>query len=259
MRNGLGYFDRAARKNTYFGWAGNYIQSIFNDWEIPVISPIWSMSDLALATYVTYGTLGGSAPGNYGSIALPQKQFRFVGPLADNNITSITEKTIRSSLPLLWANESRYGSVNAISSAIPDFNFVVTNPGQLNYNSVGEYIIDCLNGVPEGYNAHLYRYMLQGQSLNITPTVTRSYITSGVTWSANLASQPTLASVFTDSANGYPKYYEPAVSSFFSIVAGQYGAALKSRIQDGVFIIVRAMNATEMQRVTNWLYTSPSP
>lgn len=31
MRSGLGFFDRASRRDTYFGWAGNYIQSIFND------------------------------------------------------------------------------------------------------------------------------------------------------------------------------------------------------------------------------------
>jgi hypothetical protein len=253
MKSGLGYFDRAARKDTYFGWAGNYIQSIFNDWGIPVISPIWSMSDLALATYVTYGTLGGSAGGNYGSIALPQKQFRFVGPVADNNITSVVEKSVRSSLPLLWANESRYGSVNATTSAIPDFNNVVLNI--LGYSTVGDYVAACLLGVQEGYNAHLYRYMLQGQAQSGVPTVTRGFITSGVSWSSKLSTQPTLLSVFTDSLNGYPKYYEPAVSSFFSIVAGTYGAALKARIQDGVLIVVRAMNATEMSRVTAWLYT----
>lgn len=253
MRSGLGYFDRAGRKGTYYGWAGNYIQSIFNDWGIPVISPIWSMSDLALATYLTYGGIGGSAPGNYGSLALEQKQFRFVGPVAENNITTISEKTVRSNLPLLWANESRYGSTNTTQSAIPDFNNVVVNI--LGYSTVADYVAACLSSVQEGYNAHLYRYMLQGQAQNLTPTVTRGYITTGVSWSANLANQPTLAAVFTNATNGYPKYYEPAVSSFFSILAGTYGAALKSRIQDGVLIVVQAMNATDVARLTAWVYT----
>ena len=57
-----------------------------------VISPIWSMSDLALAAYVTYGSIGANPLNNFGSFVDASKRWRFVGPRAANNIDSTNEK-----------------------------------------------------------------------------------------------------------------------------------------------------------------------
>jgi len=253
MRNGLSYFPRSTRKDTYYGWAGNYIQSIFNDWGIPVISPIWSMSDLALATYMTYGGLGDTDTNNKGVLTDQTKNYRFVGPVASNNIASIKEKTVRSSLPLLWANECRRGA-SASGSSIPSFSSTVLTT--LGYSTVGDYIAACLSGVQQGYNAHLYRYMLQDRAQTFfVPTQTRGYITSGVSWSGTLASQPSLLGVFTNAASSYPKYYKKAVTDFFPSTAGTYGAALIARIQDGVLIVVQAMGAGDEALLEGWVYT----
>lgn len=253
LRSGLSYFNRAARKDTYYGWAGNYIQSIFNDWGIPVISPIWSISDLGLATYMTYGGLGDTDTNNKGDITAQIKNYRFVGPLASNNVSSIKEKTVRSSLPLLWANECRYGA-SATGSSIPSFSTnVITTLG---FSTVGDYVASCLSGVQQGYNAHLYRYMLQDRAQSaFQPTQTRGYITSGVSWSGTLASQPSLLGVFTTASSSYPKYYKKAVTDFFPSTAGTYGAALIARIQDGVLIVVQAMTAGQEALLEAWVYT----
>lgn len=253
LRSGLSFFPRSARKDTYFGWAGNYIQSIFNDWGIPVISPIWSMSDLGLATYVSYGGLGDTETNNKGDLSVQIKNYRFVGPRATNNITSIKEKTVRSSLPLLWANECRFGA-SAVGSSIPSFSSTVIS--SLGFSNVGDYISACLSGVQQGYNAHLYRYMLQDRAQStFQPTQTRSYITNGVSWSASLATQPSLLGVFTTASSSYPNYYKKAITDFFPSTIGTYGAALIARIQDGVLIVVRAMTASQEALLESWVYT----
>jgi len=81
------------------------------------------------------------------------------------------------------------------------------------------------------------------------------YITSGVSWSGTLASQPSLLGVFTNAASSYPKYYKKAVTDFFPSTAGTYGAALIARIQDGVLIVVQAMGAGDEALLEGWVYT----
>jgi hypothetical protein len=254
LKSGLGYFDRAGRIDTEFGWAGNYLQSIFNDWGIPVISPIWSMSELAMAAYATYGSIGGNPLNNYGSLIDAQKRWRFIGPTAQYNIDAVNEKAARSLFPLLWANECRRGNTDPISSAIPSFESRATTT--LGYASVSNYLAASLGTTTEGYNAHIYKYILNNSfGLNI-PTSTRSYInTTSFSWASKLASQPSLADCFTDSANSYPKYFPAAHDDFYGTTAGTYGAALKSRIEDGAIIVVDPCSSTESSRIRNWLYT----
>jgi len=254
LQSGLGYFNRRGRTNTYYGWAGNYLQSIFNDWGIPVISPIWSMSDIAIATYLTYGTLGSRLVDNYGPLSSQEKGFRFVGPTADDNVTKVNEKTIRSLLPLLWANECRWGNSSSVSSAIPDFEILVTSV--LGYASIANYVSACLNSSSEGYNAHIYRYILENQIPSSTPSSTRSYITSGgISWSSKLPSQASLLNVFSDSSTGYPAYYEQAIDSFYDISSSsRYGSKLKDRIEDGTLIVVDPMSSAKQTLLRNWVY-----
>ena len=197
LKSGLGYFDRSARRDTYFGWAGNYLQSIFNDWGIPVISPIWSMSDLALAAYVTYGSIGANPLNNFGSFVDASKRWRFVGPRAANNIDSTNEKAARSLFPTLWANECRRGNTDPISSAIPSFE---SRTSTLGFASPSDYFASCFSSTTEGYNSHLYKYIQTNAfgGLNV-PTSTRSYInTTSFSWANKLGSQPLLTSCFTD-------------------------------------------------------------
>ena len=259
LRSGLGYFDRSGRTNPlndglYYGWAGNYLQSIFNDWGIPVISPIWSMSDLALATYATYGSIGGNPLNNYGSLIDASKRWRFVGPTAQFNIDAVNEKAARSLFPALWANECRRGNTDPISSSIPSFESRATTT--LGYASVSNYLAASLGTTTEGYNAHIYKYILNNSFGSNIPTSTRSYInTTSFSWASKLASQPSLADCFTDSANSYPKYFPAAHDDFYGTTAGTYGAALKSRIEDGAIIVVDPCSSTESSRIRNWLYT----
>lgn len=251
MNSGLSFFDRASRADTYYGWAGNYLLSIFNDWGIPVVNPIWSMSDIALAAYSSYGTIGGNATNNYGSLQNTEKAWRFVGPTASNNVDAVNEKVARSCLPLLWANECTHGT-SAPSSAIPFFETeVVTNLG---YLDVGQFIDTCLTDSAEGYNAHIYKYILDNQLSPNYPMNTTMYIYNGVSWSNKLGLQPFLSNVFTDDTLNYPKYYGPAVSSFYGESLGTYGQALINRIEDGTLIVVSRNNATEENFIESWVY-----
>jgi hypothetical protein len=251
LRSGLGYFDRSARRDTYYGWAGNYLQSIFNDWSIPVISPIWSMSDIAMCAYVTYGALAANPSNNYGSLADPSKSWRYVGPTASFNVDAVNEKSARSSLCALWANECRFGNSDPLSSAIPSFE---SDVAALGYVSVGDYISTSLGTSTEGYNAHVYKYILD-EKCGMIPTSTRSYVTNGVSWSSKLASQPTLLRCFTDDANAYPKYFGEAHDNFYGTAVGTYGEALKNRIEDGSLIIVQPTNSGQSNHIRHWLYT----
>lgn len=252
LRSGLGYFDRSGRIDTYFGWAGNYLQSIFNDWFIPVISPVWSLSDISMAAYVTYGALASNPLNNYGSLTDGAKRWRFVGPTAAYNVDAVNEKSARSSLGALWANECRFGNSDPTSSAIPSFESSVTSLG---YASVDDYINISLNGSSEGYNAHVYKYILEEAFGANTPTSTRSYVTGGVSWSSKLASQPSLAGCFVDSVNTYPRYFPAAHDDFYGEAAGTYGEALKARIEDGSLIVVDPMSSAQSAEMRNWLYT----
>jgi hypothetical protein len=243
MKSGLAYFDRSSRRDSYFGWAGNYIQSIFNDWGIPVVSPLWSLSDLSIAAVIT-----NALNSNKGSLSAQTINYRFVGPRASNNISSVVEKSARSLLPLLWANECQYG-VGSGDSAYPLFETTVQSLG---FTDGADYISDCLTSVSLGYNAHLYRYMLQDVSSgNVTPTSTRAAITNGVSWSASLASQPTLFGVFVDF--GRAKYYPNAISDFYT---GGYGTALQQRTEFGLGGLTNfPMGATDITNLQAWVYT----
>lgn len=252
MQSGLAFFDRASRKDTYFGWAGNYIQSIFNDWGIPVVSPIWGLSDLALSAYIVYGTLNGTY-NNLGSLQDTRKAYRFVGPDASNNVSVISEKTARSLLPLLWANECRNSS-SGVDSAIPSLEDYVTNT--LGYIDTGAFFTACIGSTTEGYNAHLYKYILDSRFSSNFPVTTQGYIYNAVSWASNLFSQPSLSNIFTDPVLDYPKYYSPAVSTFYGSAGGTYGAALTARIEDGTLIVVEPMTADEQTLVENWVYTA---
>lgn len=243
MQSGLGYFDRASRKNTYYGWAGNYIQSIFNDWGIPVVSPIWSLSDLSIATLMT-----GLYAQNNGSLSDQSKAFRFVGPRAVNNVTSVTEKSARSLLPLLWSNECQYADSNP-SAAFPFFDAQVTGLG---YADSAAYISACIAGVAQGYNAHIYKYILDDRSsLNNTPTNTRLCVQNGVSWASTLSAQTSLQSVFTDAGLGRPKFYSAANSTFYS---GGYLSALTTRISFDLGLTLFEMSGGEVSRLTAWSY-----
>jgi len=252
LKSGLGYFDRSGRIDSYYGWAGNYLQSIFNDWGIPVISPIWSMSDIALSAYSTY--LSSNFINNLGSLINPAKGWRFVGPTADYNINAVNEKSARSLLCLLWANECRYGNSSSFSSAIPSFESQVTST--LGYASVSNYLAASLGTSSEGYNAHIYRNILQNRFGSNTPTSTRSYInTTSFSWASKLSSQPSLADCFVDTATSYPKYFPAAHDDFYGSAEGTYGATLKSRIEDGSLIVVDPTTSAQSELIRNWLYT----
>jgi hypothetical protein len=258
LKSGLGYFDRSGRVSgadgLYYGWAGNYLQSIFNDWGIPVISPIWSMSDLALAAYATYGSIGGNALNNYGSLIDPSKRWRFVGPTADYNIDAVNEKSARSLFPTLWANECRRGNSSTTQSAIPSFESRATTT--LGYASVSNYLAASLGTTTEGYNAHIYKYILNNSFGSNTPTSTRSYInTTSFSWASKLASQPSLGACFTDSSLSEPKYFPAAHDDFYGTTVGTYGEALRDRIEDGAIIVVQGNTASESTAIQNWLYT----
>jgi hypothetical protein len=241
MKSGLGYFNRSARRDTYFGWSGNYIQSVFNDWGIPVISPMSSLSDLTIAAGLT--TLLSL---NKGSLSVQTNPYRFVGPRASNNISSVVEKSARSLLPLLWANECSYNDLSG-DAAYPPFEATVQ---ALGFADGAAYISSCLSGVSLGYNAHLYRYILQSvASSNNTPTNTRAAVTGGVSWSATLSSQPTLANVFFDFR---PKYYSTAISDFYT---GAYGTALDTRISSMFGLTIFPMDSTDMANLQAWVYT----
>lgn len=252
LSSGLEYFDRSGRVGTYYGWSGNYLQSIFNDWGIPVVSPIWSLSELSIAAYLTYGGLGGSTANNYGDITNQAKQFRFVGPTSVNNVNAVNEKSARSLFPLLWANECRRGNSNTTTSIIPSFETRVTST--LGYASVSSYFATSLD-ISEGYNSHIYKYILNN-SFTSTPTSTRSYInTTSIPWSNKLSSQPSLSGCFVGSSTANPKYFPAAHDDFYGSTAGTYGAALLSRIEDGSLIEVNPMSSTESARIRNWVYT----
>lgn len=253
LKSGLGYFARDARVDTFYGWCGNYLQSIFNDWGIPVISPVWSMSDLAMASYVSYSTLGQNNFNNYGSLTDQAKAFRFVGPKAAENVDSVKEKAVRSLLPLLWANECRWGTASAVSGAVPNFEAAVTSLG---YASVTDYMNAALASSPEGYNAHIYKYILNNESHpSFTPNSTRSYITNGVSWSTKLGLQPSLANCFTQESPSYPKYSKHAIEDFYPTGVGTYGTALINRIEDGTLIVVEETTPAQNALLQNWLYT----
>jgi hypothetical protein len=244
MQSGLGYFDRLVRKDTFYGWAGNYIQSIFNDWGIPVVSPLYSLSDLAIATLA----VGPSALAN-GSLSDQAKLYRFVGPRALNNVTSISEKSARSLLPLLWANECVNNDFS-LSAAFPPF---LTQVQGLGYADGPAYVAACLSGVGQGYNAHLYKYILDGRaSQNNTPTNTRLCVQNGVSWSATLSAQPSLLDVFTDASLGRPKYYKQAITDIYP---NPYASALNTRISFDLGLSLFEMSPTEITRLISWVYT----
>lgn len=249
MKSGLGFFDRASRIDTFYGWSGNFLQSIFNDWGIPVISPIWSLSDIALATYITYGSLSDEQT-TYGPCVDEDREIRFVGPTAQENI-SVNEKSARSLLPVLWANECRWGSSSTVASSIPN---MIDEATALGYASVGAYFASALFTTSEGYNAHIYKYIMDSRFGSNIPTSTRSYITSGVSWSSKLSSQSSLLNVFSNPTNSAPRYYSPAITSFYDMDAGQYGSELTDRIEDGSLVEVNPMGSTERTLVQNWVY-----
>ncbi len=254
LRSGLGYFDRSARIGTYYGWAGNYLQSIFNDWGIPVVSPIWSMSDLALATFASDPTLATSSAYNYGALTDQAKSFRYAGPDASYNVGAVTKKALRASLSLLWANECNFGNSAALpETATPKFEDYVLNT--LGYGSITSYMNACLGSLPEGYNAHMYKYILENTNDGNVPTSTRSYINNGISWASKLASQPTLRKCFSQLNKADAKYFPPAHNDFYGIVVGTYGEALINRITDGAFVDVYANSSAEIRHIEDWLYT----
>jgi len=182
--------------------------------------------------------------------------YRFVGPRASNNISSVVEKSIRSALPLLWANESQYNSIST-NYIFTSFETAVNSIG---YIDGAGYTAACLATTNEGYNAHIYRAILQDRSsTNNVPSSTRLCITNGVSWAANLATQPTLEGVFVDSSIGRAKFYLPAISVMFvsgSATTTNYKAALADRIEFGFQLSLFQMDATSRTRLESWIYTS---
>jgi hypothetical protein len=238
MRNGLGFFDRASRRNLYYGWSGNFLQSVFNDWGIPIISPIWCISDMTLGT-ILYNTNPSYLPFELDDQNI---EYRFVGPRAQQNISVIKEKTARSILPLLWTSANLGRSL-----AWLDFKAV-----SLGYANASAYISACLGSTSEGYNAHLYQSNLQSSYGGFPLTDVRNLILNGVTWSANLASQPNLINVFV-SNTGVPYYYAPALGNFFPGGGTSYRHYLLQQIET----YTTDMGATLELDVEAWVYTAP--
>jgi hypothetical protein len=236
MRSGLGYFDRAARRDTYFGWAGNYIQSIFNDWGIPLISPLWGVSDFALGT-ILHNTNPVYLPNELDN---PSILYRFIGPRAAQNISVIKEKTARSALPLLWT-ESCIGL---------SLTWMDLKTAALGYPSTQAYIAACLGATSEGYNAHLYQSILQSAYGGFSLATVRGWVNGGVSWSAKLAAQPSMADALVD-ASGNPLYYAPAYGSFYPGGGGSYRQQLLAQIETYTLGMTLAQEAL----VEGWLYT----
>lgn len=238
MRSGLGYFDRASRRDTYFGWSGNYLQSIFNDWGIPLISPIWGISDATLGT-ILYNTNTAYLPFEFDDQAI---KYRFVGPRAAQNISVIKEKTARSLLPLLWTSANLGRSLSWLDIKV----FI------LGYGSSSAYTTACLGSTTEGYNAHLYQSILQSSYGGFPLTDMRNLVTNGVLWSANLASQPNLDNVFVSNI-GEPLYYAPAYGGFFPSGSTNYRHYLLIQLET---YTVDMGGANEL-KVEAWDYTTP--
>lgn len=235
MRSGLGFFDRQARKNTYFGWSGNYIQSIFNDWGIPLISPIWCISDFALGS-ILYNTATSYLPNEFDDQSI---LYRFIGPRAAQNISAIKEKTARSILPLLWTSSNIGRSIAWLDSkAIA-----------LGYANSAAYISACLGSTTQGYNAHIYQSILQSSYGPYDLTDIRDLVNNGVSWSGMLPSQPSLANVFVRS-NGQPCYYAPAISSFIPDGGSSYRSQLLNRIET----YTADMTPSEEALVEGWIF-----
>lgn len=244
MKSGLGYFNRSGRRDSYFGWAGNYIQSIFNDWGIPVVSPLWSLSECSIAASLT-----NALNLNRGDIAASSIPYRFIGPRAVNNTSNVVEKSIRSLLPLLWANECVF-STSSGDSAYPSFESAVQ---ALGYADGAAFTAACIASVSLGYNAHVYKYILDNtSSFNFTPSNTRLCISSGVSWASTLSAQPTLNNVFVDGGIGRSKYYEDALVDFYT---GGYLTALQNRIEQGLGLTNFPMSSTDTTNLKAWIYT----
>lgn len=242
MKSGLGYFDRSARRDTYFGWAGNYIQSIFNDWGIPVISPLWALSECSIVTCMTK-----VLNLNTGDIAASSIPYRFIGPRAFNNTSNVVEKCIRSVLPLLWANECTYSTVSA-DSAYPSFESAVQ---ALGYADGAAFTAACTSAVSLGYNAHMYKYIMDNNLSGQTPTNTRNCITNGVSWASTLSTQPSLTGVF-ESFGDRMKYFPEALTNFYS---GGYLTALQNRIEQGISLSNFPMDSVDIIKLKAWVYT----
>ena len=267
LRSGLGYFNRSVRASTnpnFYGWSGNFLLSIWNDWGIPVVCPIWGISDLSIAAFfnnpparsVQFNT----AAIDYGDITDPSKYYRFIGPQASNNVSNTTEKNSRSLLPLLWANECAQGTQTIVPNitAVPPFEASVT---ALGFASGADYVAATqatLQGLTEGYNAHIYKCIEQNTTNNggFTPTSTRSYL-AGISWSGKLASQPSLSNVFVD-RTGFPTYYSPAYHFYNT---NNYMFDLFSRLTNCLSPTTNAnytflsMSSTAELLFEAWLYT----
>lgn len=236
LRNGLGFFDRAARRDSFYGWSGNYILSIFNDWGIPVISPIWGISDIAIPS-ILHNTATHYLPFELDDSSI---LYRFIGPQAAENVYSIKEKTARSLFPFLWCSSCLGRSLSWLN----------TKTAALGYPTTSDYISACLGSTTEGYNAHIYQSILQSSFGGFPLSDVRSLVTNGVSWSGSLASQPSLADIFVDSS-GNPYYYAPSIGGFFPGGDGTYSSALLSQIE----IYTLDMSPAQEAAVEGWLYS----
>jgi len=236
MRNGLGFFDRHARKNTYYGWSGNYIQSIFNDWGIPLVSPIWSIPDFAVAKSL-FNTVPAYLPFELDDQAI---LYRFVGPRAAQNISSIKEKTARTILPMLWTDV-------CLGRSLTWFDIKTATLG---YASSSDYIIACLGVTSEGYNAHIYQAILQSEFGGFSMTAIRNLVNNSVSWAAKLATQPSMTDVFVDAA-GNPCEYGPAISLFIP----DGGVSYRNRLRAQIETYTVPMTGAQETLVEGWLYT----
>lgn len=251
LRNGLGFFDRFTRQDSFFGWAGNYLQSIFNDWGIPLISPTWCSSIIGNAGILT--RYANSPTTNFGSLTDPAKLFRSIGPLATNNVSTLVEKNARFLLPLLWANECLFGTESISSSAVLNFQNSYT---ALGYATGAEYIASTIASVGEGYNSQLYKYITSEKIYPFfNPRNTKSYIQDGVSWYGNLNKQPNLGDCFCDHQNGEPKIYTRAIDDFYGSSPGSFGEALKNRYLVEMPLVIQEMATKDVDDLEAWVYT----
>jgi hypothetical protein len=268
LRSGLGFFDRNARATgnpNFYGWAGNFLLSIFNDWGIPLVCPIWSLSRIAICAF--FSSSGIRSTANFsGDMEASSKAFRWTGPRATFNVVPngspdiLAEKNARSTVCLLYANECQLGSLNQCE------NLFGLSRQALGYFSNGNYLAALTASTTEGYNAHIYRYILESSFASNTPTNTRTMVSTGVSWSGKLASQPSLLNCFTTTINSpfnvaFARFYDDANSDFYNqVTTNSYYNDLVSRIQNPTtlslpVIGITPLSAPEVTLLTNWLYT----
>jgi hypothetical protein len=297
LQSGLGYFDRNARaagNPNFYGWSGNFLLSIFNDWGIPIVCPIWGVPRLAIHAFFGDGNIRDTT--NFeGAINTTDKRFvsievsnaynagylqnvngGFLNMYNDRAISGfdLTKKAINP-FCYLWANECQYGSAG-VGSAVPDYQSYMSRQGFNSNPWLYFYFtapISVFNGPLDvtqpfaGYDSHNYKYILENDKGigSFTPSFTRGLINIGADvsalgssyfqdWLDRLATRPTLSRVFV-TFQGKGTFYGAAATDFYA--TNSYDTDLNTRLADltvNVSTGLDAMDATAVSRLQNWLW-----